>query len=153
MIDIQATEICVASIQAERDPSRDGGTHDQPMDVAGPVRVRAGQCGDRGRADRYCAGQTSMDADGNPLHEGDLRAQLSQALDNLEAVLRASGCGLSDVVRLNYYTTDLDGFFAAMDVVSARLQEAGCRPAMTLIEVSRLALPPLLVEVEATAVT
>ena len=48
------------------------------------------------RADRtvYCSGQTSMDADGNPLYESDMRAQLNQALDNLEAVLRASGCGL-----------------------------------------------------------
>jgi enamine deaminase RidA (YjgF/YER057c/UK114 family) len=94
-----------------------------------------------------------MDADGNPLHEGDLRAQLSQALDNVEAVLRASGCGLADVVRLNYYTTDLDGFFGALDVVRARLQDAGCSPASTVLEVSGLALPPLLVEVEATAVT
>ena len=68
----------------------------------------------------YCSGQTSMDADGNPIHEGDMRAQLSQALDNLEALLRASDSELSDVVRLNYYTTDVDGFFAAMDVVVAR---------------------------------
>ena len=101
----------------------------------------------------YCSGQTSMSADGNPLHEGDMRAQLSQALDNLEAVLRESGCGLSDVVRLDYSTTDLDGFFGAMDVLHSRLREAGCRPASTLVEVSRLALPPLLVEIEATAVT
>jgi enamine deaminase RidA (YjgF/YER057c/UK114 family) len=100
----------------------------------------------------YCSGQTSMDADGNPVHEGDMRAQLGQALDNLEAVLRESGCELSDVVRLNYYTTDVDGFFAAMDVVVARLNEAGCRPASMLLGVSRLALPPLLVELEATAV-
>ena len=100
----------------------------------------------------YCSGQTSMDADGNPVHEGDMRAQLSQALDNLEAVLRKSGCKLSDVVRLNYYTTDVDSFFAAQDVLLARLNETGCRPASTLLEVSRLALPPLLVELEATAV-
>ena len=106
------------------------------MEVAGPVRVCSGQRSDRGRADRLLLGQTSMDADGNPLHEGDLRAQLGQALDNLEEVLRASGCGLSDVVRLDYYTMDLDGFFAAIDVVSARLQDAGCRPASTLLEVS-----------------
>jgi enamine deaminase RidA (YjgF/YER057c/UK114 family) len=79
-------------------------------------------------------------------------AQVGQALDNLEAVLRGSGCGLSDVVRLNYYTTDLDAFFAAMEVLVPRLGEAGCRPASTLLEVSRLALPPLLVELEATAV-
>lgn len=100
----------------------------------------------------YCSGQTSMDADGNPIHEGDMSAQLSQALDNLEAVLRESGCGLADVVRLNYYTTDIDAFFAAMEVLVARLEDAGCRPASTLLEVSRLALPPLLVELEATAV-
>jgi enamine deaminase RidA (YjgF/YER057c/UK114 family) len=100
----------------------------------------------------YCSGQTSMDAEGNPVHERDLRAQLSQALDNLEAVLQEGDCELSDVVRLNYYTTDIDGFFAAQDVLLARLTEAGCRPASTLLEVSRLALPPLLVELEATAV-
>jgi enamine deaminase RidA (YjgF/YER057c/UK114 family) len=101
----------------------------------------------------YCSGQTSMDADGNPVHEGDMRAQLSQALDNLEAVLRESDCELSNVVRLNYYTTDVDGFLAALDVVVTRLDQAGCRPATTLLGVSRLALPPLLVEVEATAIT
>lgn len=100
----------------------------------------------------YCAGQTSVDAEGNPIHEGDMAAQVAQALDNLDAVLRESGCGLSDVVRLNYYTTDVDGFFQAMEVLAARLSEAGCRPTSTLLGVSRLALPPLLVELEATAV-
>jgi enamine deaminase RidA (YjgF/YER057c/UK114 family) len=100
----------------------------------------------------YCAGQTSVDADGNPIHEGDMVAQAGQALDNLESVLRQSGCELSDVVRLNYYTTQLDGFFPAMEVLTARLEAAGCRPATTLLEVSRLARPPLLVELEATAV-
>ncbi len=100
----------------------------------------------------YCSGQTSVDADGDPVHEGDMRAQLSQALDNLEALLRGSDGELSDVVRLNYYTTDVDGLFAAMDVVVARLEKAGCRPATTLLGVSRLALPPLLVELEATVV-
>ena len=101
----------------------------------------------------YCSGQTSMDADSDPVHEGDMRAQLGQALDNLEAVLRESDCELSDVVRLNYYTTDVDAFLAALDVVVTRLNEAGSRPATTLLGVSRLALPPLLVEVEATAIT
>jgi enamine deaminase RidA (YjgF/YER057c/UK114 family) len=101
----------------------------------------------------YCSGQTSMDTDGNPIHEGDMRAQLGQALDNLEALLRGSDSELSDVVRLNYYTTDVDGFLAALDVVVTRLNQAGCRPATTLLGVSRLALPPLLVEVEATAIS
>ena len=101
----------------------------------------------------YCAGQTSVDADGKPIHEGDMVAQVGQALDNIEAVLRESGCGLADVERLNYYTTDVDAFFGAMmEVIVPRLSDAGCRPASTLLQVPRLALPPLLVELEATAV-
>jgi enamine deaminase RidA (YjgF/YER057c/UK114 family) len=99
----------------------------------------------------YCSGQTSMDAEGNPIHEGDMRAQLSQALDNLEAVLRKSDCELADVVRLNYYTTDVDAFLGAGDVVGERFAAAGCRPASTLLGVSRLAFPELLIEIEATA--
>ena len=101
----------------------------------------------------HCAGQTSVDADGNPIHAGDMVAQVRQSLENLEVVLHESGCGLPDVVRLNYYTTDVDGFFPAMmEVLVPRLGEAGCRPASTLVGVTRLALPPLLVELEATAV-
>jgi len=61
----------------------------------------------------YCAGQASMDADGNAVHDGDMRAQIMQAMDNLERVLSEVDYSLSDVVRLNYYTTDVDEFFAA----------------------------------------
>ena len=82
-----------------------------------------------------------------------MAAQVGQALDNLEAVLRESGSGLADVVRLNYYTTDVDAFFGAMmEVLVPRLGEADCRPSSTLLQVTRLALPPLMVELEATAV-
>ena len=98
-----------------------------------------------------CAGQTSVDADGAPMHVGDMAAQLDLALDNLEAVLAQASMSLADVARLNYFTTDLDAFFPAFGVVTSRLQAAGCRPAGTLVEVSRLALPGLLVEMEATA--
>jgi enamine deaminase RidA (YjgF/YER057c/UK114 family) len=98
-----------------------------------------------------CAGQSSMDSEGNPLHQGDMRAQINQALDNLETVLKAAGFKLSDVVRLNYYTTDVDRFFEAYDAVTIRLTEAGCRGAGSLIGVARLAFPELLVEFEATA--
>jgi enamine deaminase RidA (YjgF/YER057c/UK114 family) len=100
----------------------------------------------------YCAGQTSVDADGAPLHEGDMGAQIGQALDNLETVLNQAGFELSDVVRLNYYTTDVDDFIQAGEAYANRLAEAGCRPASTLLGVARLAFPPLLVELEATAV-
>jgi enamine deaminase RidA (YjgF/YER057c/UK114 family) len=99
-----------------------------------------------------CAGQTSVDADGAPLHEGDMGAQIGQALDNLETVLREAGFELADVVRLNYYVTDVDAFIQAGETYASRLAEAGCRPASTLLGVARLAFPPLMVELEATAV-
>jgi enamine deaminase RidA (YjgF/YER057c/UK114 family) len=98
-----------------------------------------------------CAGQTSVDDQGTPLHAGDMRAQVGQALDNLETVLSQAGLGLGDVVRLNYYVTDLDAFFGASDVLGARLQAAGCRPASTLLRVAGLAFPEFLIEIEATA--
>ncbi len=100
----------------------------------------------------YCAGQTSIDADGKAVHPGDIRAQLAQALDNLETVLQEAGSELSNVVRLNLYTTDVDGLLAAYDVFTGRLAKAGCRPTSTLLGVARLAFPELLVEIEATAV-
>lgn len=99
----------------------------------------------------YCAGQTAMDAEGAPQHAGDMPAQLGLALDNLEAVLSAAGYGLSDVVRLNYYATDLDQLFAHYGVVVERLAAAGCQPSGSMLQVSRLAFPELLIEIEATA--
>jgi enamine deaminase RidA (YjgF/YER057c/UK114 family) len=80
-----------------------------------------------------------------------MRAQIIQALDNVETVLRVAGFTLSDVVRLNYYITDVDRFFEAYDALATRLAESGCQPASTLVGVARLALPELLVEFEATA--
>ena len=70
----------------------------------------------------YCAGQTSVDEHGQPLHEGEMQAQAMQALDNLETV------------------------------VGARLAQSGVRQAATLLGVMRLARPELLIEIEATAV-
>lgn len=100
----------------------------------------------------YCAGQTSVDADGNPVHEADMTAQISQAFDNLDTVLTTAGFTLADVARLNYYTTDVDAFIAAGESWGARLSQAHCRPSSTLLGVARLAFPELLVEIEATAV-
>ena len=98
-----------------------------------------------------CSGQTSVDAHGAPLHPGDMAAQLKQAIANLETVLIAGGFDLTDVVRLNYYTTDVDAFMQGAAVGMGRLIEAGCRPASTLLGVARLFHPKLLVEIEATA--
>lgn len=100
----------------------------------------------------YVAGQASVDGKGAPLHLGDMRKQMEQAFDNLETVLQASGFTLANVVRLNYYTTDMDAFFAAHDVVIDRLTQAGSQPPGTLLGISKLAFPGLMIEMEATAV-
>jgi enamine deaminase RidA (YjgF/YER057c/UK114 family) len=97
----------------------------------------------------YCSGQTSTDGSGAPQHPGDMRAQLGLALDNLETVLKAAGYAVADIVRLNFYTTDVDQFLEHFDVVAGRL--AGVRYSSTLLGVTRLAGPELLVEIEATA--
>ena len=111
----------------------------QAVEVAGPCRTV------------FCAGQTSVDDEGRPLHVGDMRGQVEQALDNLEHVLTAADAGLGDVVRLTYYTTDAGALFGAWDAVTGRLSRADCRPASSLVEVRALAFPELLVEIEATA--
>jgi enamine deaminase RidA (YjgF/YER057c/UK114 family) len=100
----------------------------------------------------YCAGQVSMDGEGELLHVGDMRAQINQALDNLEIVLSKAGYQLSDVVRIDYYTTDADLLMANWDAIKNRLVTAGCRAGGVLLGVSRLAFPELLIEIEATAV-
>ena len=105
-------------------------------------------------ADRvmYCAGQTSVDPEGAPMHAGDMAAQINQALNNLDTVLRHAGLTLSHVGRLNYYTRDVAAFLQAAPTVAPRFQAAGCQPASTLLGVASLFHPDILVEIEATAV-
>ena len=100
----------------------------------------------------YCAGCVSCDADGKPIHPGDMLAQFHQALDNIETVLAKAALKLSDVVRLNYYTTDIPAFLEAVPKVGVRLKQAGCQPASTLLGITRLAEPDWMIEIEATAV-
>jgi 2-iminobutanoate/2-iminopropanoate deaminase len=100
----------------------------------------------------YCAGQASVDDTGKPVHVGDMRKQIDQAFRNLETVLKAAGFSLENVVRINYYTTDVDQYLSAWEVVASRLAAAGCQPPGVLLGVSKLAFPGLLIEIEATAV-
>lgn len=112
----------------------------QAIDVRGAERVV------------YCAGQTSVDANGAPMHPGDMAAQMSQALSNLETVLSHAGLTLANVVRLNYYTRDMEAFVQASSVLDQRLHAAGCQLASTLLGVAALFHPDILVEIEATAI-
>ena len=100
----------------------------------------------------YCAGQTSVDGSGNPIYASDIAKQINQALDNLEIVLRDAGLTLADVVRLNYYTTDMTALSKAAPAYGPRLAAAGCKPVATALGVTSLFHPSLMIEIEATAV-
>jgi enamine deaminase RidA (YjgF/YER057c/UK114 family) len=98
-----------------------------------------------------CAGQTAVDGAGNPQHPGDMRGQIALALDNMEAVLAKAGMGLRDVVRLTVYATDVDAALQNFDLMGLRFGPTGNAPPMTLVGVTRLAIPGLMFEIEATA--
>ncbi|MFE5330090.1 RidA family protein [Embleya sp. NPDC056575] len=100
----------------------------------------------------YCSGQTAMSAEGRPEHDGDMAAQLALTLDNLEAVLGEAGMSLANLIRLNVYTTDVDLLFRHYGVLASRLGAAGVAPTTTMLGVTRLAIPSLMVELEGTAV-
>lgn len=100
----------------------------------------------------YISGQTAMNGDGEPQHDGDLAAQLALSIDNVEAVLGEAGMSLANLVRLNVYTTDVDVLFQHYGVLAARLGAAKVAPTTTMLGVTRLAIPGQLVELEGTAV-
>ena len=99
-----------------------------------------------------CAGQTAVDETGTPQHPGNMRAQISRALDNLEAVLSGAGMNLSNVIRLAVYATDVDEALKNFDLMGRRFGSHQVAPPMTVLGVTRLAIPGLLFEIEATAI-
>ena len=103
------------------------------------------------RRQLVCSGQDAVDADGEPQHPGDMAAQLQLALDNLEAVLAAADMTVANVVRLNVYATDVDELFKHWASLPGRFGESDGRFVTSVLGVTRLAAPQLLVMVEATA--
>jgi len=100
------------------------------------------------------AGQVGM-GQGGQVAGGDVVAQTKQALDNVRAVVEAAGCAMRDVVRFQTFLThagDIDDFMKARAEVFPRYFPDGAYPPNTLLVVSRLVKPELLVEIEAMAV-
>ena len=100
----------------------------------------------------YVSGQTSNDANGAPMHPGDIVAQFKLAWKNLLEVLAAANMEPKNIVRLNFYTTDVDQFMAKAGEMVPIFAKAGCKPVSTLLGVTRLFDPAILLEIEATAV-
>jgi len=100
----------------------------------------------------FVSGQVAMDADGNLVGAGDLGAQTTQALRNLRGVLRALGAGWTDVVRFNWYVTDVTRLEELRAALAAEVGDAFAgrpRPASTLVGVAALFQPGFLMEVDA----
>jgi 2-iminobutanoate/2-iminopropanoate deaminase len=97
----------------------------------------------------FVSGIVAVDGDGNLVGGGDVVAQTRQVLDNMQRVLSAAGCGFEDVVKVTIFLTDVDD----RALINPLRQEAfgAARPASTLVEVSRLAVPGAKVEIEAVA--
>lgn len=98
-----------------------------------------------------CAGQTAVDGHGVPQHDNDMRAQIGLALDNLELVVNAAGMNLGNIIKLGIFTTDVDSALQNFDLLGQRFGPYQIAPPMTLLGVTRLALPGLMFEIEATA--
>lgn len=98
----------------------------------------------------HVAGTTATDDDGEVVGAGDPYAQTKRALANVESALAEAGATPADVVRTRLYVVDADDWEAVGRAHAETFGDA--RPAATMVEVSRLVDPAMLVEVEATAV-
>jgi 2-iminobutanoate/2-iminopropanoate deaminase len=97
----------------------------------------------------YISGMLPVDARGDLVGPGDVVRQAEQVLDNVGAVLRATGATFGDVVRVGVYLRHMADRAAVNTVRRHYFGDA--RPASTLVEVSALAIPQALVEIEAVA--
>jgi reactive intermediate/imine deaminase len=98
----------------------------------------------------FVSGCVALDADGNLVGEGDVEAQARQVFSNIGLSLAAAGASFADVVKVTTFLTDVDDRARINPVRQEFFGDA--RPASTLVEVSALVLPELLIEVEAVAV-
>ncbi len=98
----------------------------------------------------FISGCVSIDAEGHVVGEGDVVAQARQVFANIGLCLAAAGASFADVVKVTHYLTDIDDRGRINPVREEFFGDA--RPSSTLVEVSRLVLPELLLEVEAIAV-
>ena len=100
----------------------------------------------------YLSGQTSSDAEGEPLHPGDLVAQFRTAWGELLKALESADMSPANLVRLNIYTVDTSAFMDAAEQIVPIYAESGAQLCATLLGVRELYHPDILIEIEGTAV-
>ena len=114
-------------------------TYSQVVEVNGPQRIV------------FLAGQTGQDANGK-LAAGGIRGQATQVMENIKTALASVGGGFEHVVKLSTYMLDIDRDGAGYrEVRASYFTNKAALPASTLLQVSRLANPEYLLEVEVLA--
>ena len=98
----------------------------------------------------WISGQVALDRDGNMVGEGDLRAQAVQVLENIKGILADSGATMDDIVKVTVYVTDIRAFNDIADIRERYFPKEG--PSSVICEVSALAWPEFMIEIEAVAV-
>ncbi len=98
----------------------------------------------------FISGAVSWDENFQPLHKGDMGAQIDQIYRNLTAALQQFDLTFDDVVKETGFTTDMDATLGALGA-RAKYYASGLLPAATWVEVSRLVNPDLLLEIELIA--
>src|SRR4051794_6880349 len=99
----------------------------------------------------FISGQVALDGDGKLVGENDIEAQVEQVFRNLRTVAEACGATLDDVVKITVFVTD-PSYRPAVAAARQRHFNEGAYPASTYLVVAGLAVPQLLVEVEAVAI-
>jgi 2-iminobutanoate/2-iminopropanoate deaminase len=97
----------------------------------------------------FMAGQLARDAEGKCVGKGDMRAQIQQVGENIKTCLEAAGATLADIVKTNTYVTDYEEFAKHGDM--RRRYFGPATPTSTTVQISRLADPDAMVEIEAIA--
>ena len=98
----------------------------------------------------FLSGAVSWDENFQPLHKNDMAAQIDQIYANLAHALKQFDLGFDDVVKETGFTTDMDATLGALGA-RAKYYASGLLPAATWVEVTRLAHPDLLLEIELIA--